>query len=477
MNLPNYFLADLPPEAVLSPAMVTEACQTLKRNRVRYLAHRSTDSLVRVLCDVAKAWLQSENRFRRLALERAGVQSRAVRDCSSNTLKRELQQGDAPFVGFSRATLERGLDGFFHQFTPENFHALLVQELGNARRLDRFVENGSREKSNRAALAVGPEFLVHIAAGNIPNPTLMSIVLGLLTRSAQFVKCASGAAFLPRLFAHSLYDADPKLGACLEIAGWRGGKVDLETALFAEADCVTATGSDETLAAIRARLPVKTRFLGYGHRVSFGFVADAVLHGSNARQIISNAADDVVAWNQLGCLSPHVVYVQTGGEVSPEKFAELLADELERREQTEPRGELPAEHAAAIASRRGIYEVRAAHSPETTQHWCSRDSTAWTVVYEADARFQLSCLNRFIYVKPVRDLAEALQYAETVRGQVSAVGLGVPGHKLEELATQLARWGATRVCPLGRMQNPPLTWRHDGRPALGDLVTWTDMEI
>ena len=239
---------------------------------------------------------------------------------------------------------------------------------------------------------------------------------------------------------------------------------------------MTATGSDETLAAIRARLPVKTRFLGYGHRVSFGFVAHEVLSGSYTRQIVSRATDDVVAWNQLGCLSPHVVYVQTGGEVSPEKFAELLADELERREQTEPRGALPAEHAAAIASRRGIYEIRAAHSPETTQHWCSRNSTAWTVVYEADARFQLSCLNRFIYVKGVRDLTEALQSAEMVRGQVSTVGLAGPEHKQEELAVQLARWGVTRVCPLGWMQNPPLTWRHDGRPALGDLVTWMDLE-
>jgi hypothetical protein len=474
VNLPNYFLADLPPEAVLSPAMVTEACQTLKRNRARYLAQRSTDSLVGVLCDVAGAWLKSDNAFRRLALEHAGVQALA---CSDGTLKRELQQGDAPFIGFSQATLQKGLDNFFHQFTPENFHALLVQELGDAHGLDRFVAGGNGEKSSRLALAVGPELLVHIAAGNLPNPALMSMVLGLLTRSAQFVKCAHAAAFLPRLFAHSIYDADTKLGACLEIAEWRGGNADLETALFAESDCVTATGSDETLAAIRARLPVKTRFLGYGHRVSFGFVAGAVLHGSTARQIVTRAADDVVAWNQLGCLSPHVVYVQTGGEVSPEKFAELLADELERREQIEPRGELPAEHAAAIASRRGIYEVRAAHSPETTQHWCSRNSTAWTVVYEADARFQLSCLNRFIYVKPVRDLTEALQYAETVRGQVSTVGLGVPEHKLEEMATQLARWGVTRVCPLGRMQNPPLTWRHDGRPALGDLVTWTDWEM
>jgi hypothetical protein len=460
MNLPNYFLADLPPEATLSPAMVTEACRTLKRNRARYLAQRSTHSLVGVLCDVAEAWLKPDNAFRRLALE-SGPEK----------------------TGFFRATLQKGLDNFFHQFTPENFHALLVQELGDAVDVtgDGCRVTGETVSSRHSSLVTrhfwrGPELLVHITAGNLPNPALMSIVIGLLTRSAQFVKCAHTAAFLPRLFAHSIYDADAKLGACLEIAEWRGGNADLETALFAESDCVTATGSDETLAAIRARLPVKTRFLGYGHRVSFGFVAHEVLSGFHTRQIVSRTTDDVVAWNQLGCLSPHVVYVQTGGEVSPEKFAELLADELERREQTEPRGELPAEHAATIASRRGIYEVRAAHSPETTQHWCSRNSTAWTVVYEADARFQLSCLNRFIYVKPVRDLAEALQYAETVRGQVSTVGLGVPEHKLEELATQLARWGATRVCPLGRMQNPPLTWRHDGRPALGDLVTWTDFE-
>ncbi len=461
MNLPNYFIADLPPEATLSPAMIAEACRTLKRNRAQYLVQRSTDSMIRLLCGVAEAWLKTDNVFRGLALELGPEKT-----------------------GFSRATLQKGLDHFFEQFTLENFHALLAQELGNADGV-----TGDKCQVTRKGAASchvspvtchfwrGPELLVHIAAGNIPNPTLMSLVLGLLTRSAQFVKCAYGAEFLPRLFAHSIYDADAKLGACLEIAEWRGGNAELESALFAEADCVTATGSDKTLAAIRARLPARTRFLGYGHRVSFGFVAGEMLSGFYARQIVSRAADDVVAWNQLGCLSPHVIYVQAGGEVSPEIFAERLADELQQREQTEPRGELPAEHAAAIASRRGIYEVRAAHSPETTQHWCSRNSTAWTVVYEADARFQLSCLNRFIYVKPVRDLAEALHYAEMVRGQVSTVGLAAPEHRLEELARQLAHWGVTRVCPLGRMQNPPLTWRHDGRPALGDLVTWTDLEM
>jgi hypothetical protein len=453
MNLPDYFLADLPPEATLSPGMLAEACQTLKRNRERYLAGRSTEQLVRVLSDVAAGWLKPDNTFRKLALE--------------------LGPAETPF---SRETLQHGLDDFFRQITRDNLHALLVQELGDVRCLDTLTATEMDRKSLRAAMAVGPEFLVHIAAGDIPNPTWMSMVLGLLARSAQLVKCASGSALLPRLFAHSLYEADSKLSACLEIAGWRGGDSDLEDVLFAEADCVTATGSDETLAAIRSRLPIKSRFVGYGHRVSFGFVAREVLSPLRAPQIATRAAEDVVAWNQLGCLSPHVIYVQTGGEVSPERFAELLADELERREQTEPRGGLPVPHTAAIASRRGIYEVRAAHSPETRM-WHSKESTAWTVVFEADPRFQVSCLNRFIYVKPVKDLAELLQHAEVVRGKISTVGTAAGEHQTEELALQLARWGVTRVCPLGRMQNPPLTWRHDGRPALGDLVTWTDFEM
>ena len=66
------------------------------------------------------------------------------------------------------------------------------------------------------------------------------------------------------------------------------------------------------------------------------------------------------------------------------------------------------------------------------------------MVYEADPRFQLSCLNRFIYVKPVKDLTEALQQADAVRGKVSTVGLAAPEAKARELATQLARWGVPR---------------------------------
>jgi hypothetical protein len=98
------------------------------------------------------------------------------------------------------------------------------------------------------------------------------------------------------------------------------------------------------------------------------------------------------------------------------------------------------------------------------------------VVYEADPRFQASCLHRFIYVKAVQTLDEALRAAEAVHGKVSTVGVAADLPRQTELALALANWSVPRVCPIGQMQNPPLTWRHDGRPALGDLVAWTDFE-
>ena len=119
--------------------------------------------------------------------------------------------------------------------------------------------------------------------------------------------------------------------------------------------------------------------------------------------------------------------------------------------------------------------MRAAHSSET-KLWYSEGSTAWTVVYEGDPLFQVSCLNRFIYVKGVSGLGQALRGADGIRGKVSTVGLAAAEDQACDIATELARWGVARVCPLGEMQHPPLTWRHDGRPSLGDLVTWTDWE-
>jgi len=149
---------------------------------------------------------------------------------------------------------------------------------------------------------------------------------------------------------------------------------------------------------------------------------------------------------------------------------------MEQKETSEPRGDLPTATAANIADLRAMHETRAANVGDV-RLWQSEGSTAWTVVYEREEMFRPSCLNRFVFVKEVTDLAETLRTAEMVRGQVSTVGLAATKLDAAEIVRQLAHWGVTRVCPIGQMQNPPLTWRHDGRPALGDFVRWTDWEL
>ena len=94
--LPNFFLADLPSGDSLTPAIVTEACQTLKRNRERYLAERNTASIVRMISSVASNWLDSEYPFR----------------------KQALAEGPAA-TGFSSKTLAQGLDTYFGSITAD----------------------------------------------------------------------------------------------------------------------------------------------------------------------------------------------------------------------------------------------------------------------------------------------------------------------------------------------------------------------
>lgn len=453
MDLPNYFLADMPSNEALTPDMLTDACLTLKRNRRKYLEERTTPSLIRTLSNVAEHWKYPNYPLRAYTLAKG-----------------------PEMTGFPAAILEKGLLDFMKELTEENLQALVEQDLGHLRRLDEPCGNESDRSGQRMSMAVGPELTLHITGGVLPNGVFTNIILGILAKSAQLIKCASNATFLPRMFAHSIYDTDPKLGACLEIAEWTGGDKNLEKAVYAEADLVTAMGSDKTIAHIRKQLPQRIRFLEYGHKVSVGYIAKGALQGFGIRSILKKAVDDIVAWNQLGCLSPHVIYVEDSPDLPPILFAERLAEHLKKREVEQPRGPLSAQQAALITTRRSFYDIRAAHIPGTVC-WKSEGSTEWTVVFEEEPLFQTSCLNRFIYVKRVENIREAIGGLEKVHGRVSTVGLAASPTESNELVKIFARWGVTRICPLGSMQKPPLSWRHDGRPALADLVTWMDWEI
>ena len=443
----DYFLGDKP-GAELTDTLITEACRALRHNRDDYLAQVGNESIIAKLVEVANLWRSPDYELRKIALD-----------------------ADPEETGFPREVLDAGLDACFADWTQEKFFMLLMQEFGDPTRLQSFVSQSNQTYS----MVHGPQLIAHIAPDNLPLPIFQSIAFGLLLRSAQFVKCATGKSLLPRLFGHTLHHVDPGLASSIEIAEWDGDNEPFESALFGEADCVVASGGDKSINSIRQRLPLTKRLLGYGHRISFGYVEKQANEVMGTQTIISHVVDDVVAWNQRSYLAPHVIYVEQFGTLKPEHFAEMLTEELESRNETMPRGPISTKESAAISTARRFYQIRSDNNVGTML-WKSEDTTDWTVVYEDEKQFQSSPLNRFIFIKPIEHIEEALHVLEPIRESVSTVGLAASEARIRELALPLAKWGVPRICAIGQMQRPALACRHDGRPPLGELIHWTDLE-
>ncbi len=342
--------------------------------------------------------------------------------------------------------------------TEEGLMTLVRAELGDEGRLDGFQPYTTCTTYTNGVLAraVGPASILHILSGNTPLAGLQSLMRGLLLGAHNWCKIPGEG--LPEI-AQFRERLPASLAERVEIAA------TLPPAWLSGAEAVIVFGNDETIAHFRARVRPDQRFLAHGHRISLGIV-----FADPAFSSVAGAARDVALFNQQGCLSPHLFYVAP--EIARE-YAQRLAGALAAIEREQPRGPVTPAEQLAIAALRDEFAFRAATQPDTML-WQSEGSTAWTVVLDPDPAFAPSPLNRTVFVKPLPACLDDLDAAlAAVRPHLSAIGFhpATPAH-----AEELARLGASRLCPIGQMQRPPLCWHQDGQPALLPLVRWIDFE-
>ncbi len=381
---------------------------------------------------------------------------------------RRLAEDLLPAItGYSPRMVREGLSALLRGLRREALLQCLTAELGDPGCLDAFRPLRGTGLLTRA---FGPRLAVHIFSGNVPGLPVWSLTCGLLVKAANLGKTASGEPLLPALFAASLAEVDPDLAGCLAIFYWPGGAGDLEEAALMRAGAVIAYGSDRAVGELRGRVPAAARFLAYSHRLSFGLIGREALTAAGAADVATRAAADVATFDQQGCVSPHLFYVEMGGEVLPRDFAAALAAALQDLERRLPRGRIPLGASAAIQSLRDLAELSGA------EVWASPGGTAWTVVYEEDPAFAPSCLNRTVRVKPLPDLADLAPLLAPLGPALQTAGVAVHAERLPALAARLGRLGVSRLCPLGQMAFPAFAWHHDGRGNLLDLVRFSDIE-
>lgn len=227
-------------------------------------------------------------------------------------------------------------------------------------------------------------------------------------------------------FARALVDAaaDPtlRIDDALDVADVEEGEVHVY-------------GRDETIAAVRQRARSTVRVLGHGSGMGVAWLsraADVVL----ARDL----ADDVVAFDQRGCLSPRVALVE-GDFDRARAVAEALHAELDRLGVVVPRGALSSEERAeseryvATMAYAGVALVGRGHA---------------IGVAPPGAPIVLAPTHRHVHVVACPRLEDAGVALAPLMRAVVAMG--------SDDVAQARRIGPTwaRFSALGRMQRPPL---------------------
>jgi hypothetical protein len=366
------------------------------------------------------------------ALDRA---LEALRDPSSSVRARLREEQHV----FSSAVLDRGCELGLRAWSAAALTELRAREIG---------PNDSV-----------PEVTAVWLAGCIPTAAFAPLVHALLAGSAVYAKPASADRVSPALFRDALLEADQEVGRALELGE--------DPRVLEEADAVVAHGRDETVAELRRRVPVNRPFIGHGHKISVAVVGSEIDIEEAARGV----AFDVALYDGRGCLSPAYVLVEASHPERTASFARALAAELGRLEETLPRGQLePGEEA-------WVHELRArAAVRESTELLAPDTGTSFTVILEpAGARPAPGTL-RTVPVIPVSDVESAVDWCATLAPHLSSVGQGGFGTRSERLVEAAARGGGSRVCPLGRLQLPPIDWHSDGVAPLAALVRRIDVE-
>lgn len=365
------------------------------------------------------------------------------------------------FTGYSPEIVAQTLTHMFRDWRADSLHALLQSEFRDPHALDGAVPDPALP--GRRIAAYGDPRALHIFSGNVPGVAVTSLIRSLLVKSATLGKTASGEPILPVLFARALHDVSPSLAECLAVTYWPGASPQLDEAAIRAADVVVIYGGDEAVASYK-RAAAGKRVVVHGPRLSFGVVG-----GDLDPSVARDVAHAVAAYDQQGCVSPHLVYV-IGDPGAASRFARAVGEELQKLAADLPRAALSAGEAVAIRNAR-----TAAEFAEDTE-LIGSEQDGFAVIVEKDPSFRLSCLNRTLYVKAVATIPQVLAQLPAAEHLQSAALAGFNESEKAGLARSLGLAGVSRITSFAKLPWPPMHWHHDGGTPLGELVRWQDIE-
>lgn len=387
----------------------------------------------------------------------------------------------AAVTGYSPAMVRLVVERMLTDWRRAALESLLELELGDPTVLDGFRRDPAG--APRRVRALAPALIFNVFAGNVPGVAVTAMVRSLLVKSSVLGKTAADEPVLPVLFARALAEVDPALGECVAVTYWPGAEDAVETEAGGAGSLLAAAcraaglcvvyGGEAAVSAVAARLEPGAPLVVHGPRASLGLVGREALAEDRLPHTVDRAARAVATFDQLGCVSPHVLYVEQGGAVAPGVFAERLLASLDALEADLPSGRLRPEEAARLRQVKGAAEMRELAGGGVR---VLAGSGSACVIYDPDPGFTASCLHRTVWVKPLAALEDAAALVAPFAPMVQSAAVACDAARLGDVAERLARAGVVRITTLQALPWPPPHAHHDGGGPLRELLHWVDLE-
>jgi hypothetical protein len=335
-----------------------------------------------------------------------------------------------------------------------------------ARRIDRAVA-GLRRNQALARPAPPVDSALGYAAGNVPGTALLIAMLAGAANGLHQNGDAAPAVLIRNsrhepLFAPwvlSVVEAvDPDLVASTAVMLWDYENTALQSDLMRQAGLLIAAAGDPAIAhleALRVRHAPGCRFHRHGHKVSFAVIAQPAAEAARL------AAVDSSLWDQNGCLSARIHFVEGDAEA----YAHELARQMRSLAVELPRGSTPRRllhrafdaHAALAAAGEDV----SVFSNYDDDFAVILDRRTWTAA--SLMRAVNACAGRTVVVRPVASAQDVPGYLRWLpAANLQSVSVALPAGQVLEFASAAGACGVTALRILGRAAFPQLAYSWDG---------------
>lgn len=357
---------------------------------------------------------------------------------------------------------------------PHRIRTLLDTALNGKRsHLDGFQVRNDIPGSSLRALPRGT--VVHWLSGNVPLLGMFALLQSIVTKNVNILKVsADESQALPALlgcFKGLIYTtpggysiSGDDLLKTIAVIYFDRNQQEIANKFSSCADVRIAWGGREAVEAV-SLLPKKytCQDILFGPKLSMMVVGNDALDTDKAiRKLIRRAATDASVFDQFACASPHTIFVEKGGKISPQEFAERLSLAMEKALIRLPTSVPDTGQANKIRSKIAEYDF-------IGDVWSDK-LLRWTVLYEEDKQLVAPTYFRVITVKAVDNIFDVIPQ---VHEDIQTVGLAMRGDKRLRFANNITIQGAMRCPDIGHMTHFDSPW--DGLYAIDRMIRWVSL--